>query len=294
VRIPDHVSLLAPQVRFAPGFVRRLAELSARLSAASSREEGAGRSVLAGAGDEFVGHRPYRPGEELRHVDWALLARLDRPFVRVHRREAGERWWILLDASASMGLGEPGKLQRAAEVASGLAVVGLRSGARVRLVASDGGFPSFELRRRSELRGWLAFLEGRRAAGEPGLRALVDHARARIERGTGRVFLIGDLLDLEPREALSLARPGRELVAVQILAPHELAPPEGDVEWLDPEGGARVTVALDERSRVAYAQLLEARLEAWRSSFARHRAAYGSWSSAVPFEEIVRGALARA
>ena len=294
MRIPDEVSLLAPSVRFAPGFVRRLEELSARLWAASSREEGAGRSALSGAGDEFVGHRPYRPGEELRHVDWALLARLDRPFVRVHRREAGERWWILLDASASMGLGEPGKLQRAAEVASGLAVVGLRAGARVRLVASEAEFPSFELRRQRELRAWLGFLEGRRATGDSGLRALVEHARARIERGTARVFLIGDLLDLEPREALSLARPGRALIAVQLLAPHELAPPEGEVEWLDLESGARAAVALDEQARVAYAQLLEARLESWRTSFTRHRAAYGSWSSAEPFEDIVRGALARA
>jgi uncharacterized protein (DUF58 family) len=285
------------RVHFPPGFVRRLEQLVAREHALREREEGAGRGRRAGAGEEFVGHRPYGPGEELRHLDWNLLARLDRPFVRVHRREAGERWAILLDTSASMGLGRPGKLQLAAEVATGLAFVGLRGGATTRVwVARNGGVATFGLRRRSDLARWLAFLESLRAEGAAGPSAILGDARL---AGAARVFVVGDLLDLRPTDVLGLARAGRDLDVVQILAPHELAPDatpgaaQGDVTWLDPETGERLEVALEPGVRLRYERALESRLEAWSATCARHRVVHGTWSSATPFEDVVQRALSR-
>lgn len=285
--------LPTPTVHLEPDYLRRALHLIATLSAARERREGAGRGSLAGGGEEFVGFRPYRPGEDLRRLDWSLYARLDRPFVRVTRREAGERWAILLDASASMGAGPPGKLQRAAEVAGALALLGARLGADVTLLASDAGERErFELARRGDPRNLLHFLDGLRASGGEGARELLRHPR-RFD-AAGRVFLVGDLAGLEPRAFLELARRGRELFAVQVLAPLELEPDlaEGEaVEWWDPESDARLELRLERATVGAYQARLEESLELWRQAAARHGASFGSWSSALPFEAIVTRAL---
>ena len=116
----DAIPLDSPGVAFGADFLARLARCTARLRAAGGRREGGAGGLQAAGGLEFLGYRPYRPGESARALDWGLYARLDRPFVRLARRESGERWALLLDASASMGVGRPGKLQAAAEVAAAL------------------------------------------------------------------------------------------------------------------------------------------------------------------------------
>ncbi|MEW6071456.1 MAG: DUF58 domain-containing protein [Planctomycetota bacterium] len=292
------VALPSPRIAFGSDFLPRLGRLVARLAAAAGRREGAGRTHRFGAGTEFVGYRPYRSGEDPRQLDWNLYARLRRPYVRVTRCEASEHWAILLDTSASMGVGVPGKLQRAAEVAIALASSGLRAGAAVDLHASSGRTRLHGLRRPAGLAAWMAALEAERAQGGAGIAALLGEA-GRV-RGAGRVFLVGDLLDVPPSEARRLARVGRELFFVQLLAPEELSPStgggadggplsEGPVRWIDPESGDERTLFVDRRARGAYEHLLAAELEAWGAIAARHRAAYGCWSPASSFEEIVQG-----
>lgn len=288
------LALPSPEVRFGPDFLRRVELLCARMAGARERREGAGRAFLRGAGEEFAGYRPYRAGEDLRQLDWNLFARLDKPFVRVMRREAGERWLCLLDASASMGVGPPGKLQRAAEVAAAVCALGARLGASARLFASTPGdepLAQIELRRRDGPRPLLDFLETRRAQGSGGMAKLLAQPSRFLEGG--RVFAIGDLIDVEPDALLRLARSGRELAAVSLLAPIELEPAErGAIEWWDPESGERARMRVDEAAAREYRERLDARLERWRTSAARHGIAFGCWSSATEFEDVVR-ALAR-
>jgi uncharacterized protein (DUF58 family) len=281
--------LPSPGVQFDAGFPARLQRLALRVTSARERREGAGRSRLEGGGEEFVGHRPYRPGEDLRDLDWNLLASLDRPYVRVLRREAGERWLVLLDTSASMGVGIPGKLQAAAEIASGIGAVGLRQGAAVRLVASGGADEddaSVVLRKTTDLHTWLAFLEARRAAGPHGLASLLARGRA---RGAGRVYLLGDLFDVDPARLPELLGPGRSLAACRVLAPEELLPPEeGAVEWVDPEDGRRRTVDVNRATAAAYEHALEETLGRWARAAARHGVPLVTASSEAPFEDAVR------
>jgi uncharacterized protein (DUF58 family) len=238
-----------------------------------------------GVGSEFVGHRPYAPGDDLRALDWDLLARSSRPWVRVARREAGERWLVRLDASASMGVGPPGKLQRAAEVAAGIAVWGSRSGAAVcvSVAGGEGGPREFRVRRRSEIAGLLAFLGRLRAGGGSGA---LPPARALAH--VSRVFVVGDLRDLRPELVLPLRGRGRSLSLIQILAPLEVAPaPGGSVEWWDPERGGRVSLALDPASVAAYERELGREVEAWREIAARHGVPFGCFLSDRTFEEIL-------
>ena len=290
------VALPSPGVSFRPDFLRRLGRLVVRLASAAERREGSGRARLFGVGTEFVGHRPYRPGEDPRQLDWNLYARLRRPYVRVSRREASEHWALLVDTSASMGVGRPGKLQRAAEAATAVAACGLRAGATVDLWTS-AHLRFLRLRKRSELGGWMAAFEGERAEGSDGIAALLREP-ARV-RGAGRVFVIGDLLDLCPTAALDLVRRGRELFFVQLLAAEELSPSRGErggappadgpVRWIDPETGDEQTIHVDRRVRALYEDLLAEVLEAWGVVCSRHRATYGCWATTTPFETIVQG-----
>ncbi|MCB9915419.1 MAG: DUF58 domain-containing protein [Planctomycetes bacterium] len=228
-------TLPCPAVRFGEDFARRLDALHARLAAGRQVREGAAGARLAGGGEEFAGHRPYRPGEDLRQLDWALYARLDKPFVRVTQREAGETWAVLLDASGSMGVGPPGKLQRAPSAPRRSRPSVLRQGARVALLVS-------RRRRRPPPRPRRAartparrstLLGGLRAAGAAGLAQLL-RARALLPRRAARVLLVGDLCDVAPRDVLALARARRALGALQLLAPAELEPALGARRLWDP------------------------------------------------------------
>jgi uncharacterized protein (DUF58 family) len=280
--------LPCPGVRFEPGFGRRLEALAARLALARERREGGGVPSLLGGGAEFVGYRPYARGDDLRALDWDLWARSRRPWVRVARREAGERWLVRLDASASMGVGPPGKLQRAAEVVAGIAALAVRSGVEVRVVVASGALAgarsqTFLVRRRGQLAELLGFLEHLRAGGASG-----PAPSPRELAQVSRVFVVGDLRDLAPEAALALRSSGRALSLIQILAPVEIAPPaEASVTWWDPERGTRLALALDAPTKSAYESELEAEIGSWRALTARRGVSYGCSSAELSFEDIL-------
>src|SRR5437764_11314038 len=61
------------------------------------------KSPHRGFSIEFAEHREYVPGDEIKHLDWTLLARSDRYYVKQYEQETNLRATICLDASASMG-----------------------------------------------------------------------------------------------------------------------------------------------------------------------------------------------
>ena len=60
------------------------------------------KSPYHGFSVEFAEHRPYNAGDELRHVDWKVYARTDRPYVKRYEEETNLRHWVVLDTSPSM------------------------------------------------------------------------------------------------------------------------------------------------------------------------------------------------
>jgi len=68
---------------------------------------GAHRSRLRGSSSEFSEFRPYRQGDDPRRVDWRLLARSDRAYVRLTTDRATFRTSMIVDASASMAFPQP-------------------------------------------------------------------------------------------------------------------------------------------------------------------------------------------
>jgi len=170
-----------------------------------------------------------------------------------------------------------------------VAALASRRGASVTLWTS-GGPRSFRLRRRHDLTSWLSFLSDERAQGQSGLRALLAEP-ARLG-AAGRVFLVGDLFDLEPGDLSRVFRRGRELLLCQLLAPEEREAPEGRITWWDAEGGGRREVDVDREVRRSYEEGVSAWIEEWRALAARHRVAFGSWTSEARFETILEALLA--
>lgn len=290
-------SLPSPGVEFQGDFLARIGAFATQLAAAREREEVGRRRTLEGDGQEFVGYRPYRPGEDLRRFDWDLLARLDRPYVRVHRSEAREDWWIAVDASASMGVGAPGKLQSAAEAAAASIAVGLRLGARITLVLGGGGEQGHpvHLTRTADLGRALAALGSVRAGGQGGLEGLVSHHRHRASaRECGRLILLGDFLDVDPADVLRLLGGRRRMHLGQVLAPEEWDPTLGNradpgaADFVDPESAARGRVGADVRRGLElYEQSLDAFIARWSDLSAAHGISHRAWSSADAFERFL-------
>ncbi|MBL8859772.1 MAG: DUF58 domain-containing protein [Planctomycetes bacterium] len=287
-----------PRVVFASDFLARIERFSAELAAARARgDEFGGRAVAAG-GHDFVGYRPYHAGDDPRLVDWSAYARLDRALVRITRREAGERLLVCVDASASMGAGPPGKWQRAAEVACALVALALREGSTARICitpAEHSGLRSLMVDKPARLVDLLNLFTRIQAGGRGGGAEVLRDDPEFARGGGGARFVISDFSACDPEPFRAHAQRGSDLNLIRILAPHELGlAPDGPVDWFDPERGEHLELEVETGVRARYAVLLAAELERWRTALATALGVRHSvHSSAEPFEDIVRGSLAR-
>ncbi len=94
------------------------------------------RSVFRGTGMEFTDVRPYAEGDDVRHLDWNLLARTGHPYIKLYTETRELTLLLVVDRSASTGIGDPEpKVARAVEVAALLALVAQQQHDRVGLLA---------------------------------------------------------------------------------------------------------------------------------------------------------------
>nr|WP_315397463.1 DUF58 domain-containing protein [uncultured Duganella sp.] len=154
-----------------------------------------------GAGVEFSEYRAYAPGDEWRRVDWKLLARADRYFVREAERDSHVATWLWLDATASMA--EPSreingidKLWFARTALACVAAIAQRQGDAFGLVVCSGGKVEFTQAARGprQLQRVLAQLSKARPEGVlPD--ADVLKANLHFARAPGLIFAASDFLD---------------------------------------------------------------------------------------------------
>ena len=104
------------------------------------RIQGGYRTPRRGIGLDFHGLRPYVEGDDARHIDWNVTARLDEPQVREFNEDRELTTWLVLDRSASMVVGGPGRGKQdvLTELALVLARVLGRNGNRVGAILYDG------------------------------------------------------------------------------------------------------------------------------------------------------------
>jgi uncharacterized protein (DUF58 family) len=105
------------------------------------RIQGGYRTPRRGSGFDFAGLRPYVEGDDARHIDWNVVARLDELQVREFNEDRELTTWLVLDRSASMVVGGPGRAKQDVLVELALILARLlgRNGNRVGAVLYDTG-----------------------------------------------------------------------------------------------------------------------------------------------------------
>lgn len=139
-----------------PDAIRRLGRLEIRARhIVEGFMSGMHRSPYFGQSVEFLQHRQYTPGDDLRHVDWKAWAKQDRLYVKQFEEDASLRATLLVDVSGSMeyGSGPMNKYEYAATAAVSLAYLLLRQHDSVGAIAFDDG-----IRARTPLRSTQAHL----------------------------------------------------------------------------------------------------------------------------------------
>src|ERR1700733_433144 len=160
------------------------------------RMKGERRSLRKGQSVEFADFRIYVPGDDLRFIDWNTYARLDRLFLKLFLEEEDLHFYALIDASESMGFGDPTKLHYAKQVAAALGFIGLARADRVRIetLGQPLGRPGPVLRGRQSLWRMLDYLDGIKPGESVGLAEGVKNFCLR-NSGRGVVVLLSDLMD---------------------------------------------------------------------------------------------------
>jgi uncharacterized protein (DUF58 family) len=261
---------------------------------------GAGGERLArrkGGSAEFLEHRPYAPGDDLRRIDWLAFARTGEPVLKLFRAEEDVVVRLVIDASASLDGGTPSKLLVAKRLAASVAYMALTGMERAQVVvAQDGLSRTGEPRRgRASLPAILRDLDGLEGKGGTDLAAAIDGTVLRAER-PGMIVLVSDFFDPGPFEAAvtRAASAGHDLALVQVLSPEEIEPPyEGDLTLEDAETGALVEVTIDARAIEAYVERLNRLVGSLRAMARRNRAAYVRVQTTEPLLGAVRRFVAR-
>jgi len=244
-----------------------------------------------GRGIEFADFRRYRPGDDLRYIDWNIFARLDRLFLKLYTSEEDLTLHVLLDASASMDFGDPRKFDYARKLAAALAYIGLSSLDRVRLgvFADSLGAKLPVLKTRQQMATVLDFLAARQSGGS------TDFARSLKAFATrnpnpGLVVLITDLLGGSGAQPGldALRHGGHDLMVVQLLAEQEIDPPlDGALILTDAEDGSDLKVTVDAELRQLYKDRLGRSLEEVETYCRRCGCEYLRASTAIPFEDVM-------
>jgi uncharacterized protein (DUF58 family) len=283
---------------FDEGFLRQLERLQVLMRApVRGGLKGGRRSVKRGQSVEFADFRDYSLGDDLRQLDWNVLARLEKLFIKLYVEEEDVTIHFLLDASASMESGHPSKLLFAKRAAAALGYIGLASEDRVAITALGGraGRRQVALRGSGRVFRLLSALSGIAAADGPtDLTAAARHTAAQLT-GRGVVILLSDLLDPNADRVIrELAATGSELIILHLLSPQELDPAlEGDLRLVDVETGDGIDVTVDLATLDGY----KTRLAAWREGFAdlaaRRRATYVPLSTNVALTDLMFAELRR-
>lgn len=250
-------------------------------------------SRAKGAGLEFAEHRPYQPGDDLRHVDPHLEARLGETFIRQYSVDQQLPVTIVLDVSASMGQEAPSKLDFARQVVAAIAYLALAGNDRVRLAACADGRVLFSewfsgARNAERLFSWL---HGVKAAGQADLAASAPQLLPQLPP-TGLVLLVSDWLAQEIGHLPALLRrPGRNVLCLHVFSPAEADPAVlavgSALRVVDSETGEELDVALNDQAVAEYRLAWQEFVANLRDRLQEQSALYLPVSTDVDVEDLL-------
>ncbi len=259
---------------------------------------GHNRSHFAGAGQEFLDHRNFHHGDDLRAVNWRAYMRLEKLFLKMFQIEPRVPVRMLIDTSQSMATDAGAKFDYTRRLAAALAYVGL-----VRLDTivmhpfagrlGDAHICSGGRHRFAPVADYLTSLE------MAGATDFFPVARQFVNKylNRGLVIIISDFLseaDFE-KPLQYLAEFGHELFLVHLWAEEDRTPPwDGELELTDAESGAKVELDFDAEARARYTLAFDEHCERLRRTALSHSGRYVGLSTSTSVEEAIFGPIVRA
>jgi uncharacterized protein (DUF58 family) len=257
-------------------------------------------SPYKGFSSEFAEHRKYTPGDNPRHLDWRVLGRTDRLYVKQYEEETNLKAQILLDASGSMGYRHSGGLSKLAYgcyLSATLAYLMIRQQDAVGLTTFDNrvrlDMPAHSSPRHFD--EMMRVLEGVRPGSTTGLGATLNKLADRFKRRC-LIVLISDLYGEQDRveRALHHFRHKRhEVIVFHVLDRSEIDFPFQELSsFVDLETGEQLQVdpayvAADYRKRV------QAFLDGYREVCAGCQVDYVPTDTSVPYDFMLSRYLAK-
>lgn len=262
-------------------------------------------SRFGGSGQEFLDHRHFHHGDDLRDVNWRAFLRLEKLFLKMFQLEPRIPVRIMLDISKSMttggaGSGEAGgasKFDYARKLAASLCYVGLVrlesiclnpfSNALGDALVVSGG--------RHRIQPAVRFLTALTAGGSTDFLAVVREFLSRYPQ-RGVTFVISDFLDDNDCEKplQYLADFGHEIILVQVWSESDREPLwDGELELEDAESGRVVQLPFGTDVRATYTEAFDQYSAGLRTVALRNGGRYVGLSTAVAIEDAIFGPVLR-
>lgn len=220
-------------------------------------------SALAGSSLEYKDFREYRPGDDLRHLDWGAFARSDKLIVKRYHDEVTPHLDLLVDVSRSMDLPQTQKGAASLFHAVFLTAVALQSrySCRVWLVGERCEPLSGDVR---EDQTWEALKFDSAASSGSSVQGLLP----KLKRHGLRVFITDTLWPQDPKHLLgSFVAASAAAFIIRPLAQDEVTPPlGGHVRLQDSETGEQQQIRMDKTTIQAYKTALDRHLKAWEEA----------------------------
>ena len=283
-----------------PEAIRRIGRLELRARhIVEGLLSGMHRSPYFGQSVEFLQHRQYAPGDDLRHVDWKVWAKQDRLYVKQFEEDTNLRCTLLVDVSASMqyGTGPLNKYEYAATIAASLAYLLLKQHDSVAAIAFDEKIRARTPMRntRTALKSIVRCLDASEPQNKTDAGTILREI-AEVSPRRGMMVVISDLLtDVEStlRGLRLLRQRGHDVLVLQVLDDDELDFPfDGPTrfEGLElPQHLACNPKAL----REGYMAALERFLSALRRGCARDAVDYALVRTSDPLDAALAAFLCR-
>jgi uncharacterized protein (DUF58 family) len=254
-------------------------------------------SRFAGAGQEFLDHRNFHHGDDLRAVNWRAFLRLEKLFLKMFQVEPRVPVRMLLDMSDSMMAYGGQKFDYARKLAASLCYVGL-----VRLDSIEvHGFASnlspriFSAGGRHRFPGVMDALKALTPSGATDYLAMVREFIGTYSQ-RGLVIIISDFLDDNgcERALQYLSDFGHELMLVQVWSDEDRTPPwTGELELRDAETGAGLKLDFDDDARQRYTRSFDEYCSTIQTLAMRSGGRYTGVSSSQSLESVIFGDLIR-
>ena len=277
-------------------------------------------SRFSGPGQEFLDHRHFHHGDDVRAVNWRAFLRLEKLFLKMFQLEPRIPVRLLLDCSRSMitgsaitgsattgsaitgsaingSQGTASKFEYSRKLAAALCYVGLVRLDSICLQPFSDHLPDAFVASggRHRFQPAVNFLGTLRAGGTTNFMEVArDFVATYPQRGL--VIVISDFLDdsdcEKPLQFLSDF--GHELILVQVWAPEDREPPwEGEMELEDAETGEHVELAFDADARALYTTSFDDYAQALQRLALRNNGRYVGLPIDVPVDEAIFGPLMR-